>query len=350
MTLDLSDVTLCAADSVNPWLAARALHRSMAGCRFADAILFSHAPVEGSFRNVEIARLGSSSAYSAFILEQLPALTVTPFVLIVQWDGYVLSPAAWQPEFRDYDYIGAKWDWYDDGMTVGNGGFSLRSRKLLAALTDPRFAAVPGHNEDNLICRTYRPALERDYGIRFAPDRVADRFSYERSPPAAPTFGFHGLFNMWHHLDSAEMIEAVGHMHPYLCRTGEYAELIAHCVALKRFGPVLALYSKLRAELGQEGAARAIIDGLRDDEMAQQCLALGEELVRREAFQSAVRNLRAFGDTIRTAREAKGWSSMRLAAKVGVGVKILHNIEAGNSAAEPKVRKRLLAVLEIADG
>jgi hypothetical protein len=48
----------------------------------------------------------------------------------------------------------------------GNGGFSLRSRRLLQALQDPRIALSVV--EDETICRTFRPLLERDYGIRFA--------------------------------------------------------------------------------------------------------------------------------------------------------------------------------------
>lgn len=289
MTLDLSDITICAADCVNMSLAARALRISTTHCKFADAILFSHVQVEGAFRNVEIVRLRSSGDYSAFILGRLPALVQTPFVLIVQWDGFVVSPAAWRPEFRNYDYIGAKWDWHDDGLTVGNGGVSLRSRKLLDALADPQFAMIPGHNEDELICRTYRPALERAYGIRFAPEGVADQFSYERKPPSAPTFGFHGLFNMWRHLDGPGLIATANHMHPYLCRSREFPELLARCLAIREFGAAYAFYAKLRTELGPAATARAIFDGLRDDEVARHCLRLCEELAEREALRGAVR-------------------------------------------------------------
>ncbi|MGZ5147458.1 MAG: DUF5672 family protein, partial [Burkholderiales bacterium] len=143
--------------------------------------------------------LNSRNDYSNFMLRQLPKHINTSYALIVQWDGYVVDASAWKPEFRDYDYIGARWTWFDDGMTVGNGGFSLRSQKLLRALRDPRFSIVPGVNEDELICRDYRRTLEREHGIRFAPESVADLFSYERTSPAGPTFGFHGLFNMWRH-------------------------------------------------------------------------------------------------------------------------------------------------------
>jgi hypothetical protein len=38
--------------------------------------------------------------------------------------------------------------------------------------------------------------LESRYGIRFADQGTAERFSFERSPVENPTFGFHGVFNM----------------------------------------------------------------------------------------------------------------------------------------------------------
>ena len=84
----------------------------------------------------------------------------TPFVLFIEWDGYVIEPRAWHPSFREYDYIGAKWaDDPADGMRVGNSGFCLQSKRLLDALADPRFVPLENQNVDLLICRTYRPEL-----------------------------------------------------------------------------------------------------------------------------------------------------------------------------------------------
>ncbi|WP_126284447.1 hypothetical protein [Burkholderia stagnalis] len=53
-TLDLSNVTLCAADSIHPALAARALDISAARCHFADTILFTHEAVPTRARTVLI--------------------------------------------------------------------------------------------------------------------------------------------------------------------------------------------------------------------------------------------------------------------------------------------------------
>ena len=106
-----------------------------------------------------IAPLASREAYSRFVLKSLLEHVETPHVLLIQWDGYVVNPAAFEPAFLECDYIGAKWFWFNDGMRVGNGGFSLRSRKLLAALQDARIQL--GDAEDTTIARTFRPLLER---------------------------------------------------------------------------------------------------------------------------------------------------------------------------------------------
>lgn len=118
----------------------------------------------------------------------------TDYVLIIQSDGYVKNPTAWMDEWLSYDYIGATW-WYNDKFNVGNGGFSLRSRKLLQILATDR-NIVRTHPEDHHICRTYGRYLTKKCGIRFAPDEVAKKFSIEgykqKDKTYSGQFGFHG--------------------------------------------------------------------------------------------------------------------------------------------------------------
>jgi hypothetical protein len=106
----------------------------------------------------------------------------------------VIDPAQWDERFLECDYIGAPWPQFGDGHDVGNGGFSLRSRKLLEACRTPGFN--PSHPEDVAIGRVNRDYLEQEQGIVFADGETAARFAFERSAPARPTFGFHGVFNM----------------------------------------------------------------------------------------------------------------------------------------------------------
>lgn len=200
--LKLPDVTIFSADSAYVDLTARALTVSMEQCEFADAILCSDQAVAGPFRHVPVEPLRSIIDYSMLCLTRLPDLIETRFVLIVQWDGFIVNPAAWRRDFLKYDYIGAPWyGIFPPGRRVGNGGFSLRSRKMLDAAR--QLPWIPEHGLDQVICQICRPALEKDFGIRFADERIADHFSYEFG--YKDSFGFHGFQNMWRHHSDEEM-------------------------------------------------------------------------------------------------------------------------------------------------
>jgi hypothetical protein len=107
--------------------------------------------------------------------------------------------AAWNPQWLQYDYIGAPW-WYIDGMNVGNGGFSLRSKKLHFIVGNDR-NITKRHPEDDVICRQYRKHLE-GYGLTWAPEEVAREFSIEAYKQSdrqyKGQFGFHGNLVKFH--------------------------------------------------------------------------------------------------------------------------------------------------------
>ncbi len=246
MLLDLSQITLCAADCTTPHLAARALELSMKQCCFGDALLFTDATISGSFKTISIKRLRSKNDYSQFIIKSLAQYIKTPFVLVVQWDGYVVDPSAWNPTFLDYDYCGAVWPHHTDGKNVGNGGFSLRSTKLLRATHSADFKFIENFPEDDLICRVNHERLVQNYGIRFAPESLAQQFSYEWGAPAGPTFGFHSLSNFWRHVDDTEMIGLADHLDSATIRSTTYMFLMLTYFAQKKFTLWRALYGKLR--------------------------------------------------------------------------------------------------------
>jgi hypothetical protein len=203
----LPQVTLCAVDTRSPALAAQSLQRSMAGIDFARVVLFTHgwepAAALPGIEVVSIAPIRSGADYSAFVLRQLPAHIRTSHVLVTQWDGFVIDAAAWRDEFLVHDYIGAVWPEQPRGLSVGNGGFSLRSRRLLGAGLDPRIVEL--HPEDQVLCRTQREFLEREHGVSFAPPELARHFAFENEAPRQPTFGFHGPYNLPRVLDEATL-------------------------------------------------------------------------------------------------------------------------------------------------
>jgi ADP-heptose:LPS heptosyltransferase len=127
------------------------------------------------------------------MIKELYKYFSTDYVLVIQADGYVLNGKSWLSEFLEYDYVGSPW-LYSDGKNVGNGGFSLRSKKLQHALAsdDFIFASDP---EDQAIGRLYRDYLQQKYDIKFPLEDLADRFAYELRTPIYDTFGFHGKFH-----------------------------------------------------------------------------------------------------------------------------------------------------------
>jgi len=179
------------------------LRRSMAGIDFARVLLFTRdwvpaRPLPG-VEVVEIDLLRSGADYSHFVLRRLPEHIRTSHVLVTQWDGFVVEPQAWTDEFLAHDYVGAVWPEQPASCAVGNGGFSLRSRRFLAAGLDP--CITDEHPEDQVMCRTWRDHLERAHGVRFAPPALARRFAFENEAPQGPTFGFHGPCNLPRFMD-----------------------------------------------------------------------------------------------------------------------------------------------------
>lgn len=205
--LHLPDVTLVAVTSVNIGATITAILQSARLVRFGEVKLLTSLETAGlppSVQCVQIAPLTSASHYSKFMLNELVNHVSTSHCLVVQWDGYVMRPERWKPEFLEYDYIGARWPHFSDNRTVGNGGFSLRSRQLLEACGNEGFQTY--HPEDVAIGRLNRAFLE-GRGLRFAPAAIADAFSTERAGDIKESFGFHGVWHLPRILGAEEFFE-----------------------------------------------------------------------------------------------------------------------------------------------
>jgi len=121
----------------------------------------------------------SINDYSSFCVKRLNDHIDSDFCMIFQDDGFILNPELWEDSFLDYDYIGAPWPftlgWPVEGRQVGNGGFSLRSKKFLqisSELPDTR------ENEDTYILCANRDYLDSN-NIRIAPLDIARKFAVE---------------------------------------------------------------------------------------------------------------------------------------------------------------------------
>lgn len=189
---ELNSVTLLVLDTRDPDAAVVGMQKSMAAIRFADAVLLTYDGYVCNDPRISVKAippLQNIEAYSRFMIKELGNYFATRHVLIAQWDGFVVNPEIWDDSFLEYDYIGAPWK--NHRHAVGNGGFCLRSRKLLDALKDPEIKFFDP--EDFAICDRYHDLLVSRYGIRFAPIDVARRFSCETYKPPSPSFGVHGI-------------------------------------------------------------------------------------------------------------------------------------------------------------
>jgi Hsp90 protein/Protein of unknown function (DUF5672)/Histidine kinase-, DNA gyrase B-, and HSP90-like ATPase len=209
----LPDVTLLGVDCINIdrlMMAAQICQRKI---EFGKVMLFSS--IASSNKDViHIPHIGTVEDYSKFMIKNIDEHVQTGYALVIQWDGFILNPDAWDDVFLQYDYIGAPWA-IEDRYNVGNGGFSLRSKRLLSILSQDKHI-INFHPDDSQIGRTYREYLEGK-GVRFAPDSIAARFSKEGNDKYGHRwenqFGFHSYLDTdiskWKTVENAEFIAAI---------------------------------------------------------------------------------------------------------------------------------------------
>lgn len=186
--LKLPNVTIVSVNCKNPDESVKALLYSCKYIAFKEAILFTDSNISVSgIRTVNIAPINTIDAYSDFMLRLTDYLD-TDYALIIQDDGFVLNFGQWTDVFLNYDFIGAPWpeekSWIDCQQyknyvnRVGNGGFSLRSRRFMELSSN--FDTCEGLGEDVFLCnKNYQYMINN--GIKFAPLEIAAGFSYENN-------------------------------------------------------------------------------------------------------------------------------------------------------------------------
>lgn len=208
MKLKLDNVTLIGVDCVNPARLAAVMDLCHEKFEFAETKLLSSIKINDE-RWVEISNISCLEEYSIFCLSKLVGHVKTDYALLVQWDGFILNPDSWSPEFAQYDYIGSPWlvknwaindfdfpeSWRGQNV-VGNGGFCIRSKKLLETSSRLFNAGkiVRAHPEDIAISVWYRDVFISE-GIQFAPVELAKSFAIEGGDETySNQFGFHGYY------------------------------------------------------------------------------------------------------------------------------------------------------------
>ena len=205
--LNLPNITLIAVSSIRINETIYALSESSRNIQFNSVKLVSHWYPKGLPSNIsfeECQNIDSIDKYSHYIMFDLIKHVNTDYCLLIQHDGYILRPDKWDNIFLDYDYIGAPWPIKDNAyitkfgehIRVGNGGFSLRSKKLLEApfkYNIPFVQEQGFYNEDGNLCVYSRDKL-LELGIKYAPINIAAKFSHETTLDEHKNiepFGFH---------------------------------------------------------------------------------------------------------------------------------------------------------------
>jgi hypothetical protein len=190
----IQDLTVVCIDTYNVGEAIIAIRKTLNEITPTKTLFFTNSNVEiDGVETIVIDEINSVDDYSKFVIKKLHKYITTDFVLIIQHDGYVLNGDLFDEELKNYDYCGALWE-EKDGLNNGNGGFSWRSKTLLEAIAnDPVIEILTP--EDVSICRIYRRYLEGKYQLEWAPNELAEKFSYELIKPKNRTFGFHS----YHH-------------------------------------------------------------------------------------------------------------------------------------------------------
>jgi hypothetical protein len=190
------NIDLVSVNCLTPEESIKSLNYCSKYFSFNNSILFTSEKISNKNHEIiNIEKFKDINDYSDFILN-IGRFIKSDHVLIIQDDGHIVNPDKWDSSFLNYDYVGAPWPsnykwrkrWkranYQDAYKnakknrVGNGGFSLRSKKFLNYSS--QFASCNGIAEDVFLCLVnYENAVE--YGIKFAPFEVAYQFSLEVS-------------------------------------------------------------------------------------------------------------------------------------------------------------------------
>jgi len=198
--IDLKKVDLIIIDCVEPEQAVETLDICTTDINFGNTIIFTDNNIKcNNHKLIKINKLKTIHEYSDFCLSLNKYLN-NDFVLIFQNDGYILNPHLWDDSFLEYDYIGSPWMQTPlVEQKVGNGGFSLRSKKFLEFSS--QYTTTNEIPEDNFLCiDKYYEAME--YGINYADSYIGNQFSYEYKNIYCETFdpskhfGFHGKHNL----------------------------------------------------------------------------------------------------------------------------------------------------------
>lgn len=213
-----------------------------------DVLIMSDRPLFDYGQFQQLPEKFDKNNYQKIMIKDLHGLVKTEFVLICQYDGMAVNGSQWSNDFYNYDYVGAPWplrfSWLPADQRVGNGGFSLRSHRLLEALQDEDIGYQT--NEDVIICQTAKKILVERYQINYAPVDLADKFSNEWNNPDGAVFGFHGIFNFPRYFDDETCADLISKYHLKHWYSDQLQNFLEYCESNNYIKTLLQLEQSLK--------------------------------------------------------------------------------------------------------
>jgi hypothetical protein len=155
-----------------------------------------------------IPKIENIHSYDVFAFENMYKHVSTSHALICQDHAYIIDASQWSDDWLQWDYLGAIWPIKPEYVSVstgeqirvGNGGFSLRSKRLLSLPSQLGLKTVYDRGfscDDGLFCSYYRKTF-LDHGIKYPDVHTAARFSFENlmgENVGVRSFGYHRYRN-----------------------------------------------------------------------------------------------------------------------------------------------------------
>jgi hypothetical protein len=209
MSLDLKNTTLLFVETRAHEITTRVLKDCIKKVNFGRVLVYTDKPDLIDVPGVDFLPcidFPNKKDAGRFYYSSAMANVETDFALLLEWDGGIFKAENWRPEFLNYDYVGAPWVVRaGDTFDVGNGGFTLMSKRLGHFLCENTHRYPVATDWD--VCRTQRQHLETEHGFKWPNRQLAGLFSWELAPRDHNHFGYHGAFTWPEVLPREEVFE-----------------------------------------------------------------------------------------------------------------------------------------------
>lgn len=237
--LRLPNVTLIAVETLVHELAHATILDCVGKVDFGEVLIYTDQPEKLAIPGARVHSVPNWShkdQYMHFFHCNACDPVKTDYVLFLEWDAGLCDATMWREEFLQFDYLGAPW-WYTDGdgkplpapFNVGNGGFSLRTMRLMKFVKEKqqRYPAI----SDNQLCREYGPQIIKEGNFNWAPIEMANDFAFEGFDRLGLAntllhFGFHSTINWRLILNEDELVRRSKLMKQHKYCEGRLAELM----------------------------------------------------------------------------------------------------------------------------